>query len=140
VWGATLPLTDAALATVAANLSRDELLRAERFRFDRDRRNFIAARGILRVVLARYVGLAEVGVDHLVRSFQAMGTGLPWPTIPRNWACTTSPTHDDRSRRVVDGNKSDRRIDFWRQTELDAALDHASDKIAVLTGAVARIA
>lgn len=38
-------------------LDADELARAQRFHFDRDRRHFAAARAILRVLLGRYVGV-----------------------------------------------------------------------------------
>jgi 4'-phosphopantetheinyl transferase len=36
-------------------LSEDELERADRFHFDRDRRRFVVGRGLLRMILARYV-------------------------------------------------------------------------------------
>jgi 4'-phosphopantetheinyl transferase len=39
-------------------LSRDERLRASRLRFTRDRRRFIAGRGILRLILGSYAGCA----------------------------------------------------------------------------------
>lgn len=58
VWRADLNCTEAALETYASLLTADELARAARFRFDRDRRRFVAARGALRVTLSRYLQLA----------------------------------------------------------------------------------
>lgn len=54
VWRAELSPTPAARAA----LSRDDLERADRFHFDRDRDRFIASRGIQRQVLSQYVGIA----------------------------------------------------------------------------------
>lgn len=51
VWRASL----AALPDRQAVLSPDELGRAARFRFEQDSRHFVAARGWLRTVLARYL-------------------------------------------------------------------------------------
>jgi 4'-phosphopantetheinyl transferase len=51
VWRASLAL----LPDLRAVLSPDELQRAARFYFDKDSRHFIAARGWLRTVLARYL-------------------------------------------------------------------------------------
>lgn len=57
IWCASLD--DHPVETVPlmqAILSRDELERARTFYFERDRRRFIVGRGILRVLLGRYVG------------------------------------------------------------------------------------
>jgi 4'-phosphopantetheinyl transferase len=54
LWFATLADNDFSLQQV---LSPDETRRALRFRFDRDAAMFVARRGILRLILARYTGL-----------------------------------------------------------------------------------
>jgi len=56
VWYATLDVSPADLTIYESLLSGYEHVRASRFRFDRDRWRFVAARGILRQLLSRYVG------------------------------------------------------------------------------------
>lgn len=73
VWGATLDLPAARLASLGVSLSDDERGRAERFRFDRDRNRFIAARGLLRVFLGRYLDIAP----DAVRFVYACACGSP---------------------------------------------------------------
>jgi 4'-phosphopantetheinyl transferase len=55
VWQSALDLPEESVAVLFALLSPDERGRATRFHFDRHRRSFIAARGFLRHVLARYL-------------------------------------------------------------------------------------
>lgn len=63
VWSGTLDLEDEALNACKAVLSRDELDRAARFKFDKDRNHFIAARGILRFLLGHYAALTPQAVS-----------------------------------------------------------------------------
>jgi 4'-phosphopantetheinyl transferase len=58
VWHACLDVSDDVLEILDATLSVDERGRSARYVFDRDRRRFIAARGILRRILG-----ARLGVD-----------------------------------------------------------------------------
>jgi 4'-phosphopantetheinyl transferase len=58
VWSAPLEQPAARVDELWRTLAADERARAERFVFMRDRSHFIVARGILRAVLGRYLGLA----------------------------------------------------------------------------------
>lgn len=55
VWQASLNLPPALMEAFRQILAADELARAARFVFERDRGHFIAARGMLRTLLGRYV-------------------------------------------------------------------------------------
>ena len=55
VWRANLDLAPQQIEELETVLSEDEKLRANRFRFAKHKRRFIAARGILRQLLAGYL-------------------------------------------------------------------------------------
>lgn len=56
IWRASLRVSPGVLEHLSAHLDESERTRASRFIFEGDRDHFIAARGILRDLLARYVG------------------------------------------------------------------------------------
>ncbi len=58
VWRADLDFEAPRLLRLEQNLSADERARAARFRFARDRERFIAARGLLREIVALYLNTA----------------------------------------------------------------------------------
>src|SRR5262245_16277885 len=55
VWQAELGRTASHVQALLNTLDPDERVRARRFRFPRDREYFIVARGLLRIILGRYV-------------------------------------------------------------------------------------
>ena len=55
VWRAALDLEAARLHSLRHTLSAEEQARAERFYFDKDRKQFVAAHGLLRAILAQYL-------------------------------------------------------------------------------------
>ena len=57
LWRAALDHPAIHVERVAAVLSVDERNRAERFYFDQDRRRFIVGRGLLRMILGRYMSV-----------------------------------------------------------------------------------
>ncbi len=57
VWRAHLDLAPAQVRELLRTLTPDERARARRFRFRRDRDRFIVARGVLRAILGRYLGV-----------------------------------------------------------------------------------
>lgn len=56
VWRVELDQPEHLLETFRATLEEHELQRAGRFHFEKHRRHFIAARGVLRQLLSRYLG------------------------------------------------------------------------------------
>lgn len=62
VWRADLNLPTTARDTLWEYLSEDERIRAGRFHFPEHRKHFIAGRGLLRVLLARYLGVLPSSV------------------------------------------------------------------------------
>jgi 4'-phosphopantetheinyl transferase len=58
VWRASLDLPASHVQDLQHTLAADELNRAARFHFQRDRRHFIVARGLLRAILGRTLGVA----------------------------------------------------------------------------------
>jgi len=77
VWRCWLDLPPDTLQPLAASLSPDEQQRAERFRFDRDRNRFIAGRGWLRSLLARYLQVTPSSIcfDYLPHGKPILASG-----------------------------------------------------------------
>lgn len=70
LWCAKLDVLQDCVEQLAQHLSLDEQKRAERFRFERHRRRFIVARGLLRDILACY---ANVSPRHFEFSYSERG-------------------------------------------------------------------
>jgi 4'-phosphopantetheinyl transferase len=78
IWRADLDVHPLELNRLQDSLSPDELDRAARLHFARDRRHFIVARAILRDILARYLDQPPA---ELRFSYSAHGK----PSLARNW-------------------------------------------------------
>jgi 4'-phosphopantetheinyl transferase len=70
VWRAQLELPSSQVQRLRDHLTEDELERANRFSFEVDRQRFIAARGILRSILGRYITIYP---GHLRFSYNQYG-------------------------------------------------------------------
>jgi 4'-phosphopantetheinyl transferase len=57
VWRADLDRNGACVDRLQQVLSADEQARAQRFRFEEDRKHFVVARGLLRLILSRYLNI-----------------------------------------------------------------------------------
>ena len=57
IWRAFLEVPSQSVQKLKGSLSIDERMKAERFSFERDRNQFIAARGILRLILGCYLSI-----------------------------------------------------------------------------------
>jgi 4'-phosphopantetheinyl transferase len=73
LWRADLAVEGHGLAQLASYLDQDERARAARFHFHRDRRRFMAGRGLLRQILASYLDSAPNRVQ-----FGYTGNGKPY--------------------------------------------------------------
>jgi len=62
VWRASLDLSSTTVHRLRGALSPQELERATRYRFERDRRRFAVARGVLRLILGAYLRIAAQSV------------------------------------------------------------------------------
>ena len=63
VWSASLVQPDDVVANFAELLSADEIARAQRFYFAKDRAHYIVGRGLLRQFLGNYLGLNPAWVE-----------------------------------------------------------------------------
>jgi 4'-phosphopantetheinyl transferase len=55
VWHAALDREEKSIAQLESTLSQEEIARADRFHFANDRKRFVAARGLLRELLGKYL-------------------------------------------------------------------------------------
>lgn len=63
VWQACLELDREICRNFEATLSKEEKARAQKFRFESDRKHFVAARGILRHLLSHYLNESAAAIE-----------------------------------------------------------------------------
>lgn len=88
-WSVRLDVSPETCAGLYATLAADERNRSGRFRFERDRRRFVVARGALRDVLGRYVGTRP---DQIRFAYNPFGKPELSPEIGRRVAACCAPT------------------------------------------------
>ena len=81
--GRTLDRSEPETAALAALLAPDERARADRFRFERDRRRFAVGRGLLRTLLGRTLGIAPEEIDFTYGTRGKPALARPGDTGPR---------------------------------------------------------
>jgi len=69
VWLASIEIASQQLSELERTLSADEIARAGKFYFERDRRSFIGWRGILRTILATYLETKPSALRFLYNEF-----------------------------------------------------------------------
>ena len=68
VWFDSLEADEPRTAELAASLSPDEVDRASRFRFERDRNRYVVGRGTLRRLVAGYTGVSPASIQFVYGS------------------------------------------------------------------------
>lgn len=88
VWQARLEQPPDVVDWLAQTLSPDELTRAERFHFARDRRRFVVSRGVLRTILGRYLRIDphQVQFRYSARGKPYLAEGMRDDTLRFNLA------------------------------------------------------
>jgi 4'-phosphopantetheinyl transferase len=91
VWQAQLDDPNCEISCLYETLTSDEQDRAARFHFERHRRRFIVARGILRILIARYIGVKAGDIR-----FEYSAKGKPSLAEPRveGFSCNLSHSGD----------------------------------------------
>jgi 4'-phosphopantetheinyl transferase len=112
VWRAMLDCGAEQLAMLSACLADDEGERARRFAFETDRLRFIAARGLLRVVLSRYVSLAPAEIQ-----FRQGHAGKPAFLRPAGTPVTFNLSHSGGLALIAVGCEREVGVDVERIDE-----------------------
>lgn len=82
IWRASLAQTEQSVQHLKEVLSREELATASRFRFERDRRRWIAAHAILRLLLAHYIDADPAAFRFGTNAYGKPFLAFPAPSPP----------------------------------------------------------
>jgi 4'-phosphopantetheinyl transferase len=86
IWQLSLEQSPATMSRLSELLAADEKERARRFHFEADRRHFIAGRGWLRMLLARYLGIPPTEIEFTYSEYGKPQIGaLNEPEPPLNF-------------------------------------------------------
>lgn len=84
VWRAEVDRPSAEIEQFFQILAPDEQQRSQRFRFEKDRKKFVIARGLLRIILARYLSVSS---DRVLFSYSSKGKPAIANTYPMGELC-----------------------------------------------------
>jgi 4'-phosphopantetheinyl transferase len=132
VWRTSLELSAEHVQRLRQTLSADESARAERFYFETDRRHFIVARGVLRIVLSRYLGLdpGQLGFSYSSYGKPALGT----PPRGDGLRFNLSHSHELALYAVTHGREVGIDIEYMRDNvAADAIAEHYFSPHEVMT-------
>ena len=78
IWCASLNVSPEDLSCHLSLLSQDEIGRAERFYFEKDRNHFIVGRGLLRTILGGYLEMEPAQIEFVYGTYgkPALKSGL----------------------------------------------------------------
>jgi 4'-phosphopantetheinyl transferase len=91
VWRASLDAAESRLMSLAKLLSSNEEARSRSYRFQDDRRRFVVARGLLRIILARYLRTDPKDLDFV---FSETGKPAIHPDLRAGIQFSVSHSHD----------------------------------------------
>ena len=92
IWRAALDLPPEVVQQIGTFLADDERARARRFHFERDRRRFTVGRGVLRLILSRYLKIIP---DEIQLSYGPQGKPyLSEPPLPGSLLFNVSHSHE----------------------------------------------
>jgi len=121
VWRVRLCQPEPVIRRLRTFLSHDESLRAERFRFKRDRNSFVITRGALRTILSSYL---DVEPNELVFAYGPKGKPR-LAFMRKNYRLNFNVSHSHELALVAIANGLEVGIDIERIRE-----DFATDQIA----------
>jgi 4'-phosphopantetheinyl transferase len=121
VWSVRLDRSPEWVAALQPTLSDDERERADRFHFERDRRRFACARGVLRRLLAEYL---DVEAGELTFSYGAHGKPALSGRFQR--AVTFNVSHSHELALVAIGRDAELGVDVEAVRSMEGADDIAS--------------
>jgi len=107
------------------SLSKDERARAKGFRFERDRRRFIVARGLLRMLLGRYLGMSPANLrfgygPHGKPYLKAIGAGFS--LAPSQFEVSMAPVDPALLKSYPEPNEDG----LWSLKDVDIGADYAA--------------
>jgi len=118
VWRVDLAVGSEHLTRIYNCLSPDECQRASRFRFERDRQRFIAARGSLRHLLGRYLAILPAAVQFCYGERGKPAIAYP----PTHLTFNLAHSHDQMLCTVTQHHRVGVDLEFLRATPDQMAL------------------